>query len=141
MSDAEQEILREGGCLCGRTRYQALGEPLWVSYCHCQSCRRATGAPVTAYAGYPEGAVRFTDDEPSFYASSAGAKRGFCPACGSPISYQGESWPGEFHIHLGTLDDPESLRPDGQGAFVGERLSWVNLLDPDENGGEPGLSG
>ena len=42
-----------GRCLCGAVGYRAIGEPKWIANCHCASCRRATGAPLTTYAGYP----------------------------------------------------------------------------------------
>lgn len=113
-----------GGCLCGRVRYRADGDPNWVAYCHCRSCRRATGAPVTAYAGYPQDRVSFTEGAPQFYASSPGVQRGFCPQCGTPLTFAGQAWPGELHIHLGSLDDPEALVPEREG-FAEERVSWV----------------
>jgi len=43
MSDAQKVT---GGCMCGAVRYEAIGEPMTVAYCHCSSCRRHTGAPV-----------------------------------------------------------------------------------------------
>lgn len=56
--------LHVGGCLCGTIRYRAEGVPKWIAYCHCQSCRRATGAPVTAYAGFLRPQVSFVAGEP-----------------------------------------------------------------------------
>jgi hypothetical protein len=35
----------EGGCLCGAVRFIATGQPKAVYWCHCQSCRRHSGAP------------------------------------------------------------------------------------------------
>ena len=52
--------MREGSCLCGDVRFAADGQPKWTGYCHCQSCRRHTGAPVSAYAGFEASQVRFT---------------------------------------------------------------------------------
>jgi len=37
-----------GGCLCGAVRYETTMKPFKVSYCHCESCRKATAAPVLA---------------------------------------------------------------------------------------------
>ena len=48
----------QGRCLCGALRFTAEGPPKWTSYCHCQCCRRHTGAPVSAYAGFEATKVR-----------------------------------------------------------------------------------
>ena len=34
----------EEGCLCGHIRYRASGPPYAVNHCHCEQCRRYTGA-------------------------------------------------------------------------------------------------
>ena len=118
--------MREGGCLCGAIRFTAEGAPKWTSYCHCQSCRRHTGAPVSAYAGFEKDKVRFITDAPAYYVSSPGVRRGFCPRCGSTLSYEGERWPNELHLHLGAFDDPTTFAPTGQ-AFAEEKLPWLHL--------------
>jgi hypothetical protein len=118
--------MRHGQCLCRAIRFTAEGPPKWTSYCHCQSCRRHTGAPVSAYAGFEAAKVRFTEGVPTYYISSPGVKRGFCGRCGSTLSYEGERWPGELHLHIGAFDDPATLAPTGQ-AFADERLPWLHL--------------
>lgn len=122
----EEPQIREGGCLCGAVRFTAKGTPLWTAYCHCASCRRHTGAPVSAYAGYPSDAVTFTGAAPSYFSSSQGVRRGFCKVCGSTLSYEGERWPGEIHLHIGAFDEPAAFPPKGQ-AFEEERLPWLHL--------------
>ena len=118
--------MREGGCLCGAVRFSAEGAPKWTSYCHCRSCRRHTGAPVAAYAGFETAKVRFTKGALASFASSAGVQRGFCASCGSTLTYQGDRWPNELHLHLGAFDDPSTLAPAGQ-AFAEEKLPWLHL--------------
>jgi hypothetical protein len=115
----------QGRCLCGAIRFTAEGPPKWTSYCHCQSCRRHTGAPVSAYAGFEAAKVRI-EGELSHFSSSPGVRRGFCGRCGSTLTYEGERWPGEVHLHVGAFDDPSSLAPTGH-AFPDERLSWLHL--------------
>jgi hypothetical protein len=120
---------RTGRCLCGDVRFEALGAPKWVAWCHCESCRRATGVPVTAYAGFPAEAVRFTGVPPALFASSPGVQRGFCPRCGTSLSFVGERWPGEIHLHLGCFDDASDLVPTVE-AYAEERVPWVRLVLP-----------
>jgi hypothetical protein len=115
-----------GGCLCGEVRFSAHGPPKWTSYCHCGSCRRHTGAPVAAYAGFEASKVKFTAQAPTYFASSLGVRRGFCGRCGSTLTYEGDRWPGEIHLHVGAFDDPEALAPAGHG-FADERLSRLRL--------------
>jgi len=115
-----------GRCLCGRVRYLAAGEPLWVAHCHCESCRRATGAPLATYAGFAAEAFAWTAGEPASFASSSGVLRTFCGRCGTSLTYQGERWPGEVHVLAATLDRPGAVTPQGE-AFAGERLPWLRL--------------
>ena len=125
MTEAGQEHI--GRCLCATVRFRVTGAPLWTAFCHCESCRRATAAPVTAYAGFAEDNFAFTDGTPTEYVSSPGVLRRFCPRCGTPLTFQGERWPGEVHIFLATLEDPEAFPPESQGSYVGERLSWMHV--------------
>lgn len=120
------ETALDGGCSCGSTRYRVTGAPLWVAFCHCKSCRRATGAPVSAYAGYDQKQLLWSGQRPGSYSSSSGVRRRFCSTCGSPLSYESTRWPGEIHIHLGSLDQPERLEPSGH-AFASERVPWLRI--------------
>ena len=119
----------EGGCLCGAVRFEVSGPAKWTAYCHCQSCRRHTGAPVSAFAGFERAQVRMTGDAIAAFESSPGVTRGFCARCGSTISYEGDRWPTEFHIHVGAFDAPEDFPPAGH-AFAEERVPWVHLQLP-----------
>jgi hypothetical protein len=38
-----------GGCLCGAVRYETTAASEWTWYCHCESCRRHTGAQPPRY--------------------------------------------------------------------------------------------
>ena len=78
---AEQSERRTaGGCMCGAIRYEAVGEPIIVAHCHCDSCRRHTGAPLVTLVSFEADQVRFTEGNRKIYASSSGVGRepSFC---------------------------------------------------------------
>jgi len=117
-----------GGCMCGAVRYKAVGPPTGVIYCHCESCRRHTGSPVSALAGFRQDDVRFTKGKRKLYASSKGVGRGFCADCGTTLTWEGD---GEelgqlIEIHMGTLDDPSALKPNCH-IHHDERISWFDV--------------
>lgn len=120
---------REGGCLCGRVRFTADGDPVLKAWCHCPSCRRAAGASVVAWATYPMEGVRFTTESLSRYESSPGAIRGFCTNCGTSLSYEGEVMPGLIDLTIASFDEPATLAPDIH-IWNRYRLPWQAL----ENG-------
>jgi hypothetical protein len=121
------EPITTGHCLCGSVRYRATGQPNWRSYCHCESCRRATGVPVTAFAAFP--VANFTlEGEPARYQSSPGVTRTFCGRCGTPLTYQALDLPGEIHLLVGSVDDAGELHlAPTYHDFDNERISWVDI--------------
>ena len=129
-----------GRCLCGRVRYRTKGAPLWVAHCHCESCRRATGAPLTTNARFAAESFAWTAGKPAIFASSPGVARTFCSRCGTSLTYQGERWPGEVHVLVATLDHPDAVTPRGE-AFAEERLPWLHLVPHQQaDRGEPPAS-
>jgi len=54
----------EGGCACGSVRYRLDAEPFDAGYCHCEICRRSSGAPVLAFASVPVAAFVVTKGSP-----------------------------------------------------------------------------
>ncbi len=119
----------DGGCLCGAVRYRIAGEPPALNYCHCRSCRLATGGPVAAFADLAPGQFTWTRGEPAFYASSAPVRRGFCPTCGTALTYESTEMPDEVHVLSATLDDPAPFAPTSE-FFAEERIPWLHVRLP-----------
>lgn len=117
-----------GGCLCGATRYQADGVPFNSTVCHCGMCRRAAGAPMVAWFSVRPAGLRWTAGEPARFRSSAGAERGFCPRCGTPLTFRADAHPDEVDITTGSLDDPEAVPPEDHTRCA-TQLGWVKLAD------------
>ena len=117
-----------GGCLCGDLRFEAAAAPLWVAYCHCHSCRRSTGAPVTIFVGYAKSNFRYINGKPEGYNSSPGITRSFCGRCGTPISYEGDWCPDEVHLYISTFDEPENFPPQVH-VYTSEAIPWLKIDD------------
>ena len=47
----------EGGCLCGKVRYSADAEPVFVGVCHCKNCQKGTGGAFAVVVGVPKPAL------------------------------------------------------------------------------------
>ena len=47
----------EGGCLCGKVRYSADAEPIFVGVCHCTNCQKGTGTAFNVVVALPKPAV------------------------------------------------------------------------------------
>lgn len=115
----------QGGCQCGTVRYEVSGEPQHVALCHCNDCRKSSGAPMVAWAAFTDAQFKLIEGEPVTFNSSGSAMRSFCPTCGSGLYYRNaEFLPGIVDIQSATLDDPDSLPPSAH-IQVAERLRWM----------------
>ncbi|WP_373354688.1 GFA family protein [Pseudoroseicyclus sp. CXY001] len=116
-----------GRCYCGQSRLAAASWPERLSYCHCSDCRRATGAPVAAFAAFPEGQAHWS---PAGRAVSAapGGRRWFCAGCGSPLAATFDYLPGQVHVPLGVIDQAAELPPQLQ-THVESGLPWLHIED------------
>ena len=126
-----------GSCLCGAIRYTVAGPLRPAIACHCRQCRKTSGHFVVATSAL-RGHVRITG-EPRWYESSAGARRGFCPDCGSSLFWDG---PGRaLSIHAGTLDDSAGLAIAGH-IFCADKGDYYEIADghPQAAGPDPELT-
>src|SRR6266850_35183 len=118
----------EGGCLCGAIRFLATGQPKGVAWCHCQSCRKHSGAPVSVFVAFDRTAYTVIKGEITKFNSSPGRWRGFCARCGSTLTCEGEPLPTETHFHVGAFDRAAQLQPT-RHIFPEERLPWLHVDD------------
>lgn len=97
-----------GGCLCGTVRYRCDRSYDYAVHCHCDMCRKASGAPFMTWVCFQRGIVRFEGMEPRRRRSSAEVTRGFCPDCGAQ-SYMDYDGSPTLDFSIGTLDTPEDV--------------------------------
>lgn len=127
------EIVREGGCGCGKARYRVTGEPIFVNNCHCRQCQQQTGSTSVVNAFYEADRIELLsgtlseDEFPTGSGDTHVVVR--CDDCHTALWSHylrlGRSGAG---LRLSTLDDAGSLTPDAI-VFTAEKLPWVTLPD------------
>ncbi|HEY8520749.1 MAG TPA: GFA family protein [Gammaproteobacteria bacterium] len=122
--------MHAGSCLCGAVRYEIEGELGDFGYCHCRSCRKASGSAFGANASVDRARFRLVSGEAALrrYESSPGKIRVFCGTCGSPIYAYLERSPDVLRLRLGTLDTPFAGRPKAH-IFVADKAPWDVIAD------------
>ena len=119
----------EGGCLCGKVRYSADAEPIFVGVCHCTNCQKGTGSAFATVVALPEPALNLTGALKTFTGRGDSGKatyRRFCADCGSPLIDAAEVMPDVVMIYTGTLDDASWVKPTME-IYCDSAQPWVKL--------------
>ncbi|WP_309084015.1 GFA family protein [Chelativorans sp.] len=120
----DNQPIYTGGCQCGAVRFRAegaLGEP---SICHCRMCQKAFGNFFAPLVSVREAKFGWTRGEPKRFQSSNHVRRGFCPRCGTPLTYES---PDDLALAIGAFDHPEELAPRRQWG-VEAKLPYLDTL-------------
>lgn len=92
--------------------------------CHCDNCRRRTGAAFGWSVYFPQAAVVSKAGETAVYefeSSSGRQRRNFCPTCGSTLWWEA---PGAVGVAGGCFP-PEALGEPTISAQDARRHAWV----------------
>ena len=84
---------------------------------------------MVGWTMYRADAVKVTKGAPKIYASSANARRHFCPDCGTGLFYVNETMlPGIIgQSRSGIYDDPNAVPPRAH-IQVAERIPWMERV-------------
>lgn len=76
-----------GACFCGAVAIEAAGVPLEMGYCHCNSCRAYSGAPVMAFVLWKRESVKVTRGAECLgqFQKTPMSVRQFCTRCGGHL--------------------------------------------------------
>jgi hypothetical protein len=87
-----------GQCFCGAVEIEVTGAPEAMGYCHCNSCRSWSAAPVNAFTLWQPGSVQVTKGAESIGSvqKSPMTIRQFCTECGGHLM--------SAHPPLGLID-------------------------------------
>ena len=104
-----------GGCLCGAVRYSVNARPLAVNACHCDDCKKLSGATnLLMLMAERRHFIREAGDVER-YTKRADSGRVVdilsCAQCGVRLWHEPQSAPNYMFIAVGTLDDPSWAIP------------------------------
>ncbi|MBL8645588.1 MAG: GFA family protein [Rhodospirillaceae bacterium] len=116
-----------GGCQCGAVRYSIPTPTEGVHLCHCRMCQKAVGNVFAALAPVPLKTVRWTRGKPKYFRSSTDVDRGYCPKCGTPLTFRYRDGQ-RINFTIGSLDDPEAVTPTIHYGTE-SRVTWLRLSD------------
>jgi hypothetical protein len=119
-----------GSCLCGSVRFEVEPPFIRAGHCHCERCRKHSGAAVCTQVRVSKERFRLLQGESLIrvYGKGEGAVKAFCVNCGSSLF--GGDWPEgtEVSIRMGALDDDPGIRPQYH-TFVTDRAAWDEITD------------
>ena len=121
------EHVTAGGCLCGAVRYEGRGEPYHIAHCHCADCRRSCGAAFVTWASFRRENFRVTQGEPREI-EFGGRLRGFCPQCGTSLTFLSSPETDEVDVTVSSFDHPERVSP-ADHIWTDDQLPWIGLAD------------
>lgn len=97
--------VQKGQCFCGQVEIQVTGEPAAQGYCHCQSCRSMSGAPLRGFTLWPGDSVKVTRGEQQLkgYNRTDFSDRRHCANCGGQVLI--------YHPSMGMTDVHSEMLP------------------------------
>jgi hypothetical protein len=117
-----------GRCHCGAIRYEYTGALSNAVWCHCEDCRRVSGAPALAWVTMQLEQFRFTHGAPHQYASSPKVLRGSCSGCGCALTWRRETSSDTVDVTIATLDDPTLVKP-AEHIWMSDAIPWDQPRD------------
>lgn len=123
-----------GSCLCGGVTFEFDHFTGPFELCHCNRCRKVSGAAFMAGVAAPRSAFRLltgrelirTYDAPILNTPPA-YRSCFCVRCGSPVPDPSSDGPF-IEIAAGMLDDDPDVMPD-KHIFVEKKAAWHTIAD------------
>jgi hypothetical protein len=122
----------EGGCHCGKIRYEAEVDPAKVVICHCTDCQTLSGSAFRTVVPTKAGTFRLLAGAPKVYVKTgeSGNKREqtFCADCGTPIysALVGAS-AQVVTLRVGTIHQRDQLVPSDQ-YWARSSQTWLHRL-------------
>ncbi len=103
---AHDTHVHQGACFCGAVQFTVTGKPAAMGYCHCDSCRAWSAAPVNAFTLWQPDAVRVTRgaEHIGAFAKTPRSTRKWCKQCGGHLYTEHPLW-GVTDVYAAVIPD------------------------------------
>jgi hypothetical protein len=133
-------MAHKGRCFCGSVEIEVEGAPAAMGYCHCESCRSWSGAPVNAFSLWKPDAVKVVKgrDRIGMFAKTPFSERQYCKTCGGHVMVNHSSigMIDVYHATIPTLDFQPAVHVNYQETVLPMKDGLPKLKDfPKEFGG------
>ncbi len=121
-----------GGCRCRAVRYTVSAAPIAVRQCWCRDCQYWGSGSATVNAVFEVDKVSLMGALTDFVSKAESGNtmhRGFCPACGTPVTSASDARPQFVILRVGTLDQPSLLAP-AMTIWTDSAPQWAHM-DPE----------
>ncbi len=125
------DVRATGGCLCGKVRFEVVGELMPVVNCHCSKCRRFHGHVGAYTATRRENLVVVEASGLKWYRSvqdeTPNVYRGFCKQCGSSLFWDPRGLQ-IISIAAGSVDPPTGLDTQ-RHVWISQKTDYYTISD------------
>ena len=119
-------------CACGALRVRLEAQPLRISLCHCEACKKRTGSAFGVAVFFARDAADISGQSRTFERSGESGKQivfHFCPACGSTVFWYPEMRPDRIAVALGAFGDDSVFIPE-QAVHQEQKAPWIKIELP-----------
>ena len=120
-----------GKCLCGHVSYKSHVKPILILNCHCEDCRRSTGAVYGTNVMVAEDQLEIHGEVSIFEhkakSDNTMTKR-FCPNCGTLMFGNSSGRTNVVSIRAGTVDQTDIIQPV-MNVFVDSKVTSTPVHD------------
>src|SRR5215831_4455704 len=125
-SDMSHQQIYNGECFCGAVGFTARGAPVASGYCHCESCRQWSAAPMNACTLWRPESVTVTRGASCVgtFKRTSNSLRKWCTSCGGHLFTE--------HPRMGLIDIYAAVLPQLQfspGVHVNYHESVLRIPD------------
>jgi hypothetical protein len=116
--------VRQGGCRCGKVRFEAAGDPVLTMACHCTGCQRMTASAFSLSDGYSADAFRIIAGETVIGGLHGPTRHYHCDYCKSWLYTEPDGVEGFVNVRSTMFDEPRRETPFVE-VNLSEALPWA----------------